>query len=111
MWNAFQMLKCLIWTLEDGSQHGQCYKRYYRLFSLLVFQSLVLLKSSLILIFVFLFLKVHPFFSSNYLCLCKLINTFSSGMLLFFQRFAVGAVELNGALYASGGYDGKDYLM
>ncbi|KAK7852756.1 influenza virus ns1a-binding protein like protein a [Quercus suber] len=27
------------------------------------------------------------------------------------KRFAVAAVELNGALYASGGYDGKDYLM
>jgi hypothetical protein len=28
----------------------------------------------------------------------------------YFQRFALAAVELNGAIYATGGYDGKYYL-
>lgn len=32
------------------------------------------------------------------------------GCILFFQRFALAAVELNGVLYATGGYDGNDYL-
>jgi len=26
------------------------------------------------------------------------------------QRFALAAVELNGAIYATGGFDGKNYL-
>ena len=32
-------------------------------------------------------------------------------LLLLFQRFALAAAELNGVIYAVGGYDGKDYLM
>ena len=29
---------------------------------------------------------------------------------MFLQRFALAAVELNGPLYAVGGFDGKNYL-
>ena len=47
------------------------------------------------------------------------INTVSSSIaltlcilndVLMFQRFALAAAELNGALYAVGGYDGDNYL-
>lgn len=31
-------------------------------------------------------------------------------LLLLFQRFALAAVELNGVIYATGGFDGNDYL-
>lgn len=30
--------------------------------------------------------------------------------IVFFQRFAAAAAEVNGAIYAVGGYDGKEYL-
>lgn len=33
-----------------------------------------------------------------------------AAFLFFFQRFALAVAELNGALYAVGGYDGKEYL-
>jgi hypothetical protein len=37
--------------------------------------------------------------------LCKLLK-----IVALFQRFSLAAAELNGALYAVGGYDGKNYL-
>lgn len=30
---------------------------------------------------------------------------------LFFQRFALAAVEFHGVIYVTGGYDGNDYLQ
>ena len=31
-------------------------------------------------------------------------------IMLFFHRYALAAAELNGALYAVGGYNGTNYL-
>lgn len=31
-------------------------------------------------------------------------------MFVYVQRFALAGAELNGALYAVGGFDGKNYL-
>ncbi|KAK8685270.1 hypothetical protein V6N13_041275 [Hibiscus sabdariffa] len=61
--------------------------------------------------------KVNAMLDFSFLLIVKnLVLTFSwlrenrYLVLLWRERFALAAIELNGAIYATGGYDGSDYL-